>query len=194
VSRGWRRSRKSPRCCWDRNHSPWPPFRGFAFSKIWSCAARLSPCRCARETATARGRLQGGRGVKWPSAEAAYPFGLKLRRIAACAGPGNAVVQDAGAPPRSDAFRLTLYAWRFAAITGHGRVYQRLFPASPVDGIVLAESACGYPVVHHPPVTLSNHTILENGPYNDLVQRTISEIVNRHGRLDGPLVRELPQT
>jgi tetratricopeptide (TPR) repeat protein len=65
---------------------------------------------------------------------------------------------------------------------------------SPRASIRLAEKVVGNPVVQYAPVTLSNHTILRNPPYNCLVQRAISESVNRHGRMGAQLVRELPPT
>jgi hypothetical protein len=49
---------------------------------------------------------------------------------------------------------------------GFRTICRHFFPASPVDRILLAEPARGYPVVHHPAVTLSNHTILGPRPYN----------------------------
>jgi hypothetical protein len=49
---------------------------------------------------------------------------------------------------------------------GFRTICRLFFPASPVDRILLAEPARGYPVVHHPAVTLSNHTILGPRPYN----------------------------
>jgi hypothetical protein len=63
--------------------------------------------------------------------------------------------------------RRTSFVGRFAAIAEILRVFGLLLLLAWLAGILLAESACGYPVVHHPSVTLSNHTILETEPYNE---------------------------
>jgi len=59
------------------------------------------------------------------------------------------------------------FAPNLAEIAGFLRGLGCCFSLAPLAGTQLAEEAEGNPVVHHPPVTLSNHTILDIQPYNE---------------------------